>query len=316
MGGTERFMVGIAAITLAFTVVVGGAFYTLHWLIFHVALDLVAPGTTLPPAPSLAAGMAIGAFIGLAACAAAIAAFALRPLSSMLREHLDPCEVQALEPEHPLSVRLAELAAKYELTPPRVHLIDAEKPAIVIYSNLAGTAVGYSAGMLKNLSAEELDWVSAHALAHIRAGDALATTFWLSACHSLLVFGRLRNRIIVALARMGERIQIPAALLDILLFPLALLHWVSRIAAGIARHTFRLVDMLIVPGMEMRADAQATRVTSREAGLSVLEKLPDGLEPFYVRLLARSRATRRRKTALSKMTAPTTAQGAAQPATR
>jgi heat shock protein HtpX len=131
-----------------------------------------------------------------------------------------------------LYTTVERVAARLEVRAPRVALVDDGFPRAFVAGGPRGATLAVSTGILTALTADELEAVVAHELAHVRARDVLTQTFAVVLSLTLL-----------ELARIGG--------------------WFSRgLLAILAPVAAAFTHVLLSPKRELAADAAAARVAN------------------------------------------------------
>ena len=99
---------------------------------------------------------------------------------------------QQVGPEHPLFQSVARLAQRGGLPMPKVYIIpDASPNAFATGRNPAHAAVAATEGIMRVLSAEELEGVMAHELAHVKNRDILISSVAATIAAAIMMFSRM-----------------------------------------------------------------------------------------------------------------------------
>jgi len=114
---------------------------------------------------------------------------------------------------------IEQLAARADLTMPRVYIIDSEQPnAFATGRNPENAAVAATSGLLSSLSQEEVAGVMAHELAHVKNRDTLTMTITATIAGAI---GMLANFALFFGGSRNNPLGIVGALLIMILAPLA-----------------------------------------------------------------------------------------------
>lgn len=148
-----------------------------------------------------------------------------------------------------------------------------------------------------SLPADESHWVIAHERSHLLRGDAAATLWWRA--------GSLALRLAAGVAYLIYRLTRALPLLGRLG---RAYYRIAHFALRLSVRLFRLLDLHIGRRMEYRADRDAAKATSAQAGARLMRRLDGPLEPGF-NLFATHPPTRRR---VSRLDAMVRDEGAAQ----
>jgi len=114
---------------------------------------------------------------------------------------------------------IEQLAARADLTMPRVYIIDSEQPnAFATGRNPENAAVAATSGLLSSLSQEEVAGVMAHELAHVKNRDTLTMTITATIAGAI---GMLANFALFFGGSRNNPLGIVGALLIMIFAPLA-----------------------------------------------------------------------------------------------
>ena len=101
-------------------------------------------------------------------------------------------KAQQVGPEHPLHQMVARLAQRAALPMPKVYVIpDASPNAFATGRNPAHAAVAATEGIMRVLSADELEGVMAHELAHVKNRDILISSVAATIAATIMMAARM-----------------------------------------------------------------------------------------------------------------------------
>ncbi|MFB2594348.1 zinc metalloprotease HtpX [Paracoccus sp. p4-l81] len=147
---------------------------------------------------------------------------------------------------------VGRLASRAGLPMPAVYIIDTDQPnAFATGRNPQNAAVAVTAGLLRNLSRDEVEGVIAHELAHIENRDTLIMTVTATLAGAISMVSQFG--LLMGGSRNGERGVNPIVGLALMIL--------APLAAG-------LVQMAISRTREYKADARAAAITGQPMALA------------------------------------------------
>jgi len=156
-------------------------------------------------------------------------------------------------PEHPLYQSVARLAQRGGLPMPKVYIIPDSSPnAFATGRNPSHAAVAATEGIIQVLSAEELEGVMAHELAHVKNRDILISSIAATIAAAIMMFARM------AMFMGGSRDDRDGGSNPIVLLAMLIL---APIAAF-------FVQMAISRSREFAADATGAQIAGNPYGLA------------------------------------------------
>lgn len=170
----------------------------------------------------------------------------------------------------PVSLRVAPVKG------PVAFVVDAPLRAeVVIGSELASA-----------LSAQELDWVLAHELAHVRHRDLRWRSLWLASVRGIDRARAIQRRLLIAKVWLMQRLRLPGLIIAPVIWGWQLVWGSMRVGLKLVRGIFLVGDRWMSRRMEFEADAAAAKRVSTASGVSVLKRLGGDGEPEFVGVLA------------------------------
>lgn len=162
-------------------------------------------------------------------------------------------QARQVGPEHPLYQSVARLAQRGGLPMPKVYIIPDSSPnAFATGRNPSHAAVAATEGIIQVLSAEELDGVMAHELAHVKNRDILISSVAATIAAAIMMFARM------AMFMGGSRDDRDGGSNPIVLIAMMIL---APIAAF-------FVQMAISRSREFAADATGAQIAGNPYGLA------------------------------------------------
>lgn len=284
-----RSLAALLALAFGWVVIVGGTVSAL-WLLSLPLLEQVMPDLRRFTEPVLRSTL----LFGLAVSLLHYLIFLATPTAYHIRRLCHPYKPVRLAQTHPLSQATAQLAQRMQVPPPDLWLVDARIPNAYALSGLRRGAILLTTPLVEAFPADELRWVLAHELAHLKHGDTRSGVFWVTAIQTLRWGYRLRAGLVRTLGATLHAIPYLWVLEFVILLPALLLlyglTWVERSARGV----FKGVDLFIGRRMEYRADREAAWLLGPEAGVSALQRLGGEFEPNWGNLFATHPPIRRR----------------------
>lgn len=239
--------------------------------------------------PSLDTALGIVAFT-VVTSATCIAALTVRTKSSLLRtslvrEAVDRRELLGLD--HPLTTDLICLTQTSGIRRvPMISITPLARPHACVVSSVWGAEVSISIDLVRSLSREQLRWVLAHELAHLRHRDSYWRLIWHGSVQALgyseRVFYWITRFVFSATQGLFGRWLFLTVYIVFLIYPLNAV----RLGQRAAMLFYRTVDAWISRQCEYRADQFAARLVSSEAGVGVLKTLGGDGEPNWPSLFA------------------------------
>src|SRR5918993_2758313 len=160
---------------------------------------------------------------------------------------------QEVGPEHKLSILTRRLATQAQLPMPKVYLIpDASPNAFATGRNPSHAAVAATQGIMQVLSADELEGVMAHELAHVKNRDILISTVAATIAATITMVARM------AMFMGGSRDDRDGGSNPIALLAMMIL---APIAAFV-------IQMMISRSREFAADATGAQIAGTPYGLA------------------------------------------------
>lgn len=170
--------------------------------------------------------------------------------------------------------------------PVSLYLVKTNAPlAFAMGAPFRGTVV-LSEGLVNGLAPDEVCWVIAHELAHIRYRDMLLGALWISSIRGLNWFERLKIAVINLLIRTLAMLRAPGLLIRLLVSTVSLALSVLWLGRWVALKLFLLVDRWVSRRTEFRADKFAGKVIGGEPGARALHRLGGDAEPLFNGLFA------------------------------
>lgn len=170
--------------------------------------------------------------------------------------------------------------------PVSLYLVRTSNPlAFAMGAPFRGTVV-LSAGLVNALDADELRWVMAHELAHIRYRDMMLGALWISSIRGLNVFERIKVAAINVMLKVLVFLRTPVFLLRFLVWLIEMVLSTISLGRWFARRLFLLADRWVSRRTEFRADKYAADSLGGEAGARALYQLGGDAEPLFNGLFA------------------------------
>lgn len=156
-------------------------------------------------------------------------------------------------------------------------------------------AIVFNAGLINKLTLDELAWVTAHELAHLKYGDSRTSSMWVTAATGLTWGARFH----VFVINMFTRLSFLTPFARVAVLPLYLFAKVSLFAYRFASGVFRFFDLAVGRQMEFRCDRVASELVTPAAGIDALQTI-GGFEPIISSLFATHPSIRKRVAKLRK----------------
>lgn len=220
---------------------------------------------------------------------ACFALHALRPIKSIVRGGVGGKKGPDIERliAYPFNRVVQELREVGGVKiPVSLWVIKTQTPIAFAVGSPGRAAIAISAGLANGLSGNQVRWVLAHEMAHIRYRDSLPTAFWLSSMRAVMKLSRAQNAaarmIVTAMIAMRFRAWMAAPVI----FALNVLNRWASIVIRVGRWVYLVGDRFMVRHIEYRADAWASELEGPAAGISVLTALQGDAEPTWGGLMA------------------------------
>lgn len=170
--------------------------------------------------------------------------------------------------------------------PVSLYLVKTAGPlAFAMGAPFRGTVV-LSQGLVSGLEPDEVRWVMAHELAHIRYRDMLLGALWISSIRGLNIFDRIKVFVINSLLRILGLLRTPRLLLHALIGAIRLVLSTIRLGRWVAVRFFLIIDRWVSRRTEFRADQFAADKIGSEPGARALYRLGGDAEPLFNGLFA------------------------------
>lgn len=196
--------------------------------------------------------------------------------------------IELTQSDNELNYMVSDLANKAGLdTTPRVGVVNQDIVNAVAIGATKDSLIIFYAGLLNNLSREEVQAIAAHEIAHIKSGDSVS---------KLGMFASLKAFSYVLLA--------PLYICAVALIPLigtALLTFTTQVVSKVVHFTFAIFGTIITSAFsrqrEYSADAEGAKLTSPETLIGALEKIdrlvtpPNQNDPYLSSISIVSKAT-------------------------
>lgn len=170
--------------------------------------------------------------------------------------------------------------------PVSLYLVATDSPlAFAMGAPFRGSVV-LSQGLVNRLAPDELQWVIAHELAHIRYRDMLLGALWISSIQGLQIFERLKVAVINLVIRVLVLLRTPVFLVRLLVSMIQGLISIIRLGRWVAIKCFLLVDRWVSRRTEFRADHFAAQALGGGPGARALSRLGGDAEPLFNGLFA------------------------------
>jgi len=302
MASLLRILFTIASLVAGWSMIFVPLFLVVYFIWYFFLMPAVTAGfLPMPPNPwpiidvIVVSGLLL--FLGLSSL------YLMTPVNIVIREIFKGIPREKLTKTHPLTVLVSELAAQMNAPMPTVYIYKDGSPNAFAMSSTLTNAVAFSDQLIEFLNADELRWVIAHELAHIKNFDSGANGLWLASSHLLDMSSRLHHRLLRMFFGAVIETRANMVMLSILFLPFALVGWISRLLFKASRFVFLLFDKMFVRGAEYSADELATLTVGGQAGYNTLKKLDHGIEPDFQGLLATHPTTEKRLKHLEKIEA-------------
>lgn len=170
--------------------------------------------------------------------------------------------------------------------PVSLYLVNVAGPlAFAMGAPFRGTVV-LSQGLVNGLEPDEVRWVMAHELAHIRYRDMLLGALWISSIRGLNIFDRIKVFTINLLLHILALLRAPRFMMHALIGIIRLTLSTIRLGRWVAVRFFLLIDRWVSRQTEFRADRFAADKVGPEPGARALYRLGGDAEPLFNGLFA------------------------------
>lgn len=298
-----RLLISLISLGIAWAITVL-SFLAGTWYMWHAVSGIDLSVATLPAPPSLIDFLALPLWLAMVLFVFYFAVFTLTPMGYSLKQMFLSVPLEKLSYQHSLSQLVSNIARKMDVRPPSVFVVSMAQANAFAFSTLFKSSITLSTSLLERLDREELEWVVAHELSHIRHLDAMSGGFWIAAMVVMNIAVKLQYWAVRVITACANTWFMPVVLTVLILLPVYSIAYVSRLLSWVARCIFKLIDKVIGRAMEYRADREAACYINREAGVRVLTKMEQGLEPYFDRLFASHPTTQRRISNIEKSPCP------------
>jgi Zn-dependent protease with chaperone function len=178
--------------------------------------------------------------------------------------------------------------------PVTLYAVETTSPVAFAMSAPGQALIAVSIGLVRALTTQQLRWVIAHEMAHIRYRDSFPSAFYISAIGSVQRVVVLLFAVMNGIAKAMWKMRLPGLLVSpVLLLMRVLATWTSFVLSA-GKFCFLLADRFAIRKIEFRADAWASEIEGPRAGVETLELLKGDAEPTYNGLMATHPRTQER----------------------
>ena len=275
-----RLLITILSTLVGWTITIGSSmillwglwtlFYSLQEIThvylekFNVPNDLIPP--TIPLNDLVYYGLILLAIVMLSIMLATIIIPIKRQIKKCINNEFLVEKVTA--ESHNIYPLVLNLAKKMNAPSPSVWIVYSNYVNAFVISPLGRHAMVFHAGLINSLSYEELEFVIAHELTHLKCKDARTSTYWITAARSLFWGVQMHIKVINSISRVASILTLSMLIVS----PLILFGKITLVAFKISTGLFRFFDLAIGRQMEYRCDRIAAQFTSAEGGVSLLQR--------------------------------------------
>lgn len=235
----------------------------------------------VPPPIPLAALLAFTSWIPFVLLIVFLLLFMFLPARWVMEVFVHKTIHEQIPKEHTVALEVKKLADEMGIEAPKIYIYENETPGAWAYATFWGAIIGVSHGLLITLGRDQIRWVIAHELAHIRNFDAGTGAFWVSVV-KVQHFAWAIHRFVINFCLLGAQgLQLHLVLVAIISMPILLVSYLAIVADYISKKLFLIVDRYIGRQMEYRADAIASEYVHPTHGIEVLAKISNGIEPGF-----------------------------------
>ncbi len=248
------------------------------------------PGGEWVPEPSWRMTVEWTLWVAIAMSAFPVLSYCVLPLRSQVKSVLGP-HAWAMTSRVRTDEILGEVFASVKQEagvkkPVSLYLVKTGGPlAFAMGAPFRGTVV-LSQGLVNGLAPDEVRWVMAHELAHIRYRDMMLGALWISSMRGLNIFERIKVAVINLVLRILTMFRAPVLLMRLLVSAIKATLSVIGLGRWIALKMFTLVDRWVSRHTEFRADRFAADTQGGEPGARALHRLGGDAEPLFNGLFA------------------------------
>lgn len=212
------------------------------------------------------------------------------PLRSQVKSALGPqawALTKKVSPDETLGELFASVKREVGVHKPvSLYLASIRGPmAFAMGAPFRGTVV-LSQGLLNALTRDELEWVMAHELGHIRYRDMMLGALWISSIQGLNLFERLKISVLrVSLWLLGM-FRTPVFVMRLLIWFIQVSLSAISVGRWFALKFFLLLDRWVSRRTEYRADKFAAESFGGHAEARALTRLGGDAEPLFNGLFA------------------------------
>jgi len=299
MASLIRIFTIIISLVIGWSLIFIPLFLTIYLIWYFFLMPAVSAGfLPMPPNPwPIVDNIVISGiflFLGISVL------YLLMPVQTVIRAMMKGIPREKLTPSHPLTILVSELSKQMGLPMPSVYIYQ-DRPNAFALSSALTNAVGFSDELLELLSPDELRWVIAHELAHIKRFDSGANGLWLASSHVLDLGYHFHTRLMRMFFGSILETRANMLILSILFLPFIIIGQLSRLLLKTSRFIFLFFDRIFVRGTEYNADELATLTVGGASGFNALRKLDHGVEPDFNGLLATHPTTDKRLQHMEKV---------------
>lgn len=278
MLGLLRLLNALVSMIIGWLVVVM-TLVALAWILWSY---LAGPlfGTIVIPRPApLLEFLFVPASLGILVLIFFVGLYLLKPVSLVMRSLLRGVIYERVDKDLPLYRSLENIAAKMGVQTPKLFVYRSIIPNAFVVSSLFSSSMAVSLGLLQKLEPDEIEWVLAHELAHIKYFDAGGSSFRIASVQTMNIAWIIHFWVMHTVVSSAAILRVSLFIFALLLWPLIMINYSIMFVSWLSKWLFLLFDLHIGRAMEHRSDRIASNYLGPVVGIRALGKLESGIEP-------------------------------------